>query len=132
MPTLQKAFSLIELIFVIAVLGIIATVAIPKLMDTRSNAQVSTIKQDISTITSAVQSYYLINGSIAKISDAVNINGSVWNINDTKVEYKVNNNNCVKIEVSNSTLIVDINENSTDDNCKKLLNSGIKDITYDL
>ncbi len=28
---LQKAFSLIELIFVIAVLGIIATFAIPKL-----------------------------------------------------------------------------------------------------
>ena len=75
---LQKAFSLIELIFVIAVLGIIATVAVPKLLDSRSGAIVTTIKQDISTITTAIQSHYMLNGKIEKITDSVNINEKNW------------------------------------------------------
>ena len=69
---LQKAFSLIELIFVIAILGIIATIAVPKLLNSRSNAVVTTIKQDISTITTAIQSQYMLNGSIDKITDTDN------------------------------------------------------------
>ena len=70
----KKAFSLIELIFIISVLGIIAAVAVPKLLDSRSSAVVTTIKQDIVTITTSIQSYYMLNSGIEKITDSVNIN----------------------------------------------------------
>ena len=44
---MKFAFSLLELIFVIVVLGIIASFAIPKFIDTKDSALVSTIKRDI-------------------------------------------------------------------------------------
>ena len=81
---MKKAFTLLELIFVIVVLGILASVAIPKLMTTTNSAKVSSLKQDIRTVTSSVQSYYITNGSMAKISDAVMLNSSLWTINDKK------------------------------------------------
>ena len=127
----KKAFSLLELIFVIAVLSIIAAVAVPKLMDSRSSAIVTTIKQDVSTITTAVQSYYMLNNKIDKISDAVNINTKTWNVTKTQIEYKVNDTVCVKIDITANKLNVDIDE-SRDDLCKKIFDSGVRDISYDL
>jgi general secretion pathway protein G len=128
---LKKAFSLLELIFVIAVLGIIAAVAVPKLMDSRNSAIVTTINQDVSTITTAVQSYYMLNNKIDKISDAVNINAQNWTIADLKVEYKIGETLCVSIAVANSKLNVNIFE---EDNilCKKIYDTGVRDISYDL
>lgn len=128
---LKKAFSLIELIFVIAILGIIAAVAVPKLMDARSSAIVTTIKQDVSTITTAVQSYYLLNDKIDKISDSVNINAKTWNIEDQKVEYKIDETICISINIASSKLNVDIIETSND-LCQKIYDTGIRDISYDL
>lgn len=80
----KKAFSLIELIFVIAVIGIISSIAIPKFLDSRSSAIVTSIKKDISTITTSVQSHYMLNNGISKITDSVNINSSIWTIEDKK------------------------------------------------
>ncbi len=129
---LQKAFSLIELIFVIAVLGIIATVAVPKLLDSRSSAIVTTIKQDVSTITTAIQSHYMLNGKIDKITDSVNINEKNWIITDTKVDYKVDEELCVTIEIKDTnSLDVTIN-NKSSTLCQKLYDTGIRNTTYDL
>jgi len=127
----KQAFSLIELVFVIAVLGIIATFAVPKLLDTRSNAIVTTVKQDIATITTAIQSQYMLDSNIGKITDSVNINEKNWKIEDKKLSYDIDGTNCVTIEVLTNTLKVTINENSND-LCKKLYDSGVKNITYDL
>ncbi|HHE05858.1 MAG TPA: prepilin-type N-terminal cleavage/methylation domain-containing protein [Epsilonproteobacteria bacterium] len=52
MARTQKAFTLIELIFVIVILGILSVVAIPKLMATRDDAHVA---KDIEYITGIVQ-----------------------------------------------------------------------------
>jgi len=129
---LQKAFSLIELIFVIAVLGIIATVAVPKLLDSRSSAIVTTIKQDVSTITTAIQSHYMLNGKVDKITDSVNINEKNWIISDTKVDYKVDEELCVTIEIKDTnSLEVTIN-NKSSTLCQKLYDTGIRNTTYDL
>lgn len=126
-----KAFSLIELIFVIAVLGIIATFAVPKLLDTKNNAVVTTIKQDISTITTAIQSQYMLDSHIDKISDSVTINEKNWKIEDKKIAYDIDGTNCVTIEVTTNNLIVNINEKSSN-MCQKLFDAGIRNITYDL
>jgi len=131
-PSLKQGFSIIELIFVIAVLGIIAAVAVPKLMDTRSSAIVSTIKQDISTITTSVQSYYMMNNKIDNISDSVNINESTWTVSSKKVEFKIEDTICISISLNDNKLSVDINDNSDSSICKKLYESGVRDVSYDL
>ena len=127
----QKAFSLIELIFVIAILGIIATIAVPKLLNSRSSAVVTTIKQDISTITTAIQSHYMLNGNIDKITDTVTINEKNWKIEDKKLRYEVDGTNCVTIEVTTNSLSVTISEKSSS-LCQKLYDAGIRNTTYDL
>ena len=131
---MKKAFTLLELIFVIVVLGILASVAIPKLMTTTSSAKVSSLKQDIRTVTSSVQSYYITNGSMAKISDAVMLNSSLWTINDKKIEYFDGNTSCVNIEITTSgttdSLVLTI-DSTAGDTCKKLSDSGIISQTLD-
>ncbi len=127
----KKAFSLIELIFIIAVLGIIAAVAVPKLFDSRSSAVVATVKQDISTITNAIQSHYMLNSEIENITDAVNINENVWTVSATSVEYKSGDDTCVTISVEDNQLLVTVN-NDTNEICKKIKESGVSDSTYDL
>jgi len=130
-PSLKQGFSIIELIFVIAVLGIIAAVAVPKLMDSRSSAIVTTIKQDISTITTSIQSYRMINNKIEKISDSVNINANTWNINDLKVEFISEDKECVTIEIVSNKLNVIIDKDSSSV-CQKLYDSGVRDVSYEL
>lgn len=128
----KKAFSLIELIFVIAILSVIAAVAVPKLLNSKSDAIVSTIKKDISTITTSVQSYYVVNEGIEKITDAVNINEKNWIVNNNKLEFKHNNKLCVEININDDKLNVIITSNSEDNICKKIYESGVRSVSYDL
>lgn len=50
----KKAFTMIELIFVIVVLGILAAVAIPRLAATRTDAEITKGRADIASIRSAI------------------------------------------------------------------------------
>lgn len=135
-PSLKKGFSLIELIFVIVVVGIIAAVAVPKLLDSRNSAIVTTIQQDIKTITNAVQSYAMLNNSITNISDAVNINTSTWNVSDKEVFFPESatstDDACVSISiVDNKTLEIKINKDVSSI-CEKIHEAGISDDNYTL
>ena len=66
---MKKAFTMIELIFVIVILGILAAVAIPKLMATRTDAKVSAISQEVSGIVSEVPAYVTSQGRVDTIYD---------------------------------------------------------------
>jgi len=68
---MRQAFSMIELVFVIVILGILASVAIPKLNATRKDAQISKGRADLSAIRSAIVSdrqAHLIKGDSRWIS----------------------------------------------------------------
>ena len=54
MKNSKNAFTMIELVFVIVVLGILAAVAIPKFAATRTDAEISKGRADISSIRSAI------------------------------------------------------------------------------
>lgn len=127
----KRAFSLIELIFIIAVLAIIAAVAVPKLMDSKSNALVTSIKQDITTITNSIQSYHMLNNSIDKISDVVTLDTNRWEVKDKKVLYKVDTKPCVTIEITGAKLNVTV-DTSSSEICKKISDHGIINQTLEL
>ena len=50
----KSAFTMIELVFVIVILGILASVAVPKLAATRTDAKISKGRADISSIRSGI------------------------------------------------------------------------------
>ncbi|MCK5294818.1 MAG: type II secretion system protein [Arcobacteraceae bacterium] len=120
----KKAFSLIELIFTVVIIGIISTVAIPKLMSINSKANVSTIKQDTNSIISAIQSYYIVNNKIDKISDAISINPSVWSVADKTVKYMQNEEECINITIATDNLTITMDETSSA-MCQELKDQGI-------
>ena len=51
---MKKAFTMIELIFVIVILGILASVAIPRLAATREDAEISTGIANLRTLLSDI------------------------------------------------------------------------------
>ena len=59
---MKKAFTMIELIFVIVILGILASVAIPRIAGTREDAEVSAGIANIRTLLSDAASYYVVKG----------------------------------------------------------------------
>lgn len=54
MKNSKKAFTMIELVFVIVVLGILAAVAIPKFAATRTDAEITKGRSDIASIRAAI------------------------------------------------------------------------------
>ena len=53
-----KAFSLVELVIVILILGVLAAIAIPRISSSSKNAGESALKADLQTLRNAIDWYY--------------------------------------------------------------------------
>lgn len=62
---MKKAFTMMELAFVIVFLAIIASIAIPKLLATRGDTSAAIASAEMGRIVTELRSYYIANGSFA-------------------------------------------------------------------
>ncbi|MDF1878228.1 prepilin-type N-terminal cleavage/methylation domain-containing protein [Sulfurimonas sp. SAG-AH-194-C20] len=101
----RAGFTMIELIFVIVILGILAAVAIPKLAATRTDAEVSKAASDLATVVSDIGAYYTSQGTFADLVVMTN----VADFDDTAVgaadaetaNFQVGGEDCVLLTFNN-------------------------------
>ena len=95
---MRKGFTMIELIFVIVILGVLASVAIPRLAATRDDAEVAKAATNLTTAVSDLTAYYTAKGKFSsnqksdftKITNALNKKGELVVKGSTK---------CVKVKL---------------------------------
>lgn len=135
---MKNGFSLLELIFAILIIGIIASVAVPKFIDSKDEAKASTIKRDIVSATTAIQSYAMLDSSLTDIDTAIVLSKTNWTVTAGKAVFNdAANKACVTIEIKDvsnvKSLVIDIDDTSTDSVCEKLeVDYDIEDVTYRL
>lgn len=96
----KQAFTMIELIFVIVILGIIAAVAIPKLNATRDDAELVKANQNITLLIGDLASYYTAHNEFAS-----DIN-TMTNVALDKGVYKVKNKPCLEISLDEYYVVI--------------------------
>ena len=130
----KKAFTMIELVFVIVILGILAGVALPKLTVSRDDATMAKMRADVASIRSGIalqKSKYMMEGNISgwrsniKTLVGKNFSGVVqggikpgnerngWTISDDGTYKACIAKKCAKFE------LVTTGNNAGDFNCKK-------------
>ncbi|MBX7246598.1 MAG: type II secretion system protein GspG [Candidatus Sumerlaeaceae bacterium] len=63
---MKKAFTLIELLIVVAIIAILAAIAVPNFLEAQTRAKVSRTKSDMRTLATAIESYAVDNNRIPR------------------------------------------------------------------
>ena len=106
----RAGFTMIELVFVIVILGILAAVAIPKLAATRTDAQVSKISTEAATLVSELGTFYTAQGTFkGKDSD------DITNIDLKTSDHDIQNTDKLVLGDDNNNTCLEFTFNNVDD-----------------
>jgi len=130
-----RAFTMIELIFVIVIIGILSAIAIPKLTATRNDARVSEVAMNIMQGVSEIASYEVSQGhaedNLSKMSNGINSlvdsGSAVLNTSEKKVTIGIGSvPDCMRVQIQTDTqandanISVDYGDANSDKLCKSL------------
>src|SRR5437773_12166494 len=62
----RNAFTLIELLIVVAIIAILAAIAVPNFLEAQTRAKVSRVKSDLRSYATAVESYTVDNNKVPR------------------------------------------------------------------
>lgn len=60
---MKKAFTLIELLIVVAIIAILAAIAVPNFLEAQTRAKIARVQSDQRTYSTALETYYIDNNS---------------------------------------------------------------------
>ena len=72
----RTAFTLVELLIVVVVLGILAAIAIPKFKSTKGKGYAASVKTDLRNLATAEESFFYSNANYTTALDSVPFKGS--------------------------------------------------------
>ena len=67
-----RAFTLIELLIVVAIIAILAAIAVPNFLEAQVRSKVSRVKSDMRSLATGLESYYIDNNQYPAMSLTVN------------------------------------------------------------
>ena len=88
---MKRAFTLIELIFVIVIIGLLSAVAVPKFLNLKQNAEASNVIKNVADgsqqATEAAANWQdLENNTTFVLSDILKLKGKNWNYDSTTAD----------------------------------------------
>jgi len=108
---MKKAFTMVELIFVIVIIGILAAVAIPKMNATRNDAKVAVLANNVATSAAEISAYAVSHGTTTidfsamsnAVTSMISNNEAVQNNNTLNIRMNTVND-CLRLVVERSAL----------------------------
>ena len=131
---MKKGFTMIELIFVIVILGVLASVALPRLAATRDDAEVAKAATNLATAVSDITAYYTAKGKFQndqggafdEMTSAVASNGKL-NVKGDKSCATLSYPNTTALTTADKVELTITFNKDADPVCKQLMQmSGIK------